>query len=126
VLLVVEIKTDLVAVEATLRKLDEKVRLAPKIAAKRFGWDAAAVARLLVVPESSTLRRRVQRHAYVLGRAFPTRGYAVRKWLARPRGQVAGLRFLSPSNGRGLIRTAGGPQRVRVAKRSPETNSAAG
>jgi hypothetical protein len=41
-LLVIEIKTELVSVEATLRKLDEKVRLAPRIALSRFGWRAEA------------------------------------------------------------------------------------
>jgi hypothetical protein len=37
-LLVIEVKTELVSVEATLRKHDEKVRLAPRIARDRLGW----------------------------------------------------------------------------------------
>ena len=40
--LVVEVKTDLPSAEATLRKLDEKVRLAPKIARVRLGWHGRA------------------------------------------------------------------------------------
>jgi transcriptional regulator with XRE-family HTH domain len=46
-LLVVEVKTELDSAEATFRKLDEKVRLAPKIARERFGWTARTASRLL-------------------------------------------------------------------------------
>src|SRR5206468_5248101 len=45
-LIVVEVKTELVSVEATLRKLDEKVRLAPAVARERLGWQAEHVSRL--------------------------------------------------------------------------------
>lgn len=57
-LLVIEVKTAIGAMEETLRVLDVKVRLAPLIAGDRFGWiNAAAVSRLLVVPEDRTVRR---------------------------------------------------------------------
>ena len=62
-LLVLEVKTDFPSAEATLRKIDEKARLAAIIAADRFGWRAATVSRLLVFPARPTLRRRVARHA---------------------------------------------------------------
>jgi DNA-binding XRE family transcriptional regulator len=94
-LLVVEVKTELVSVEATLRKLDEKVRLGPKIVGERLGWRPAAVARLLVLSSDRTQRRHVERHAPVLDRALPIRGRATRAWLRDPRGPVAGLWFVS-------------------------------
>ena len=94
-LLVIEVKTELVSVESTLRKLDEKVRLGPKIVGGRLGWRPAAVARLLVLPSDRTQRRHVERHAPVLDRALPIRGRAIRAWLRDPRGPVAGLWFVS-------------------------------
>ena len=94
-LLIVEVKTELVSVEATLRKLDEKVRLGPRIVGERLGWRPAAVARLLVLPSDRTQRRHVQRHAPVLDRALAVRGRAIRGWLRDPQGPVAGLWFVS-------------------------------
>jgi transcriptional regulator with XRE-family HTH domain len=84
-ILVVEVKTELVSVEQVIRRLDAKVRLAPHIAAERLGWRPAAVGRLLVLPESTTERRRWARHSVVLARSFPVSGgRAVREWLGRP------------------------------------------
>jgi transcriptional regulator with XRE-family HTH domain len=85
-LLVVEVKTAITSVEETLRRHDVKVRLAPAIARERFGWEARSAARLLVLPEASTARRRVARHATVFGRAYPLRGRAARAWLRGPSG----------------------------------------
>ena len=64
-LIVIEIKSELASVEATLRKLDEKVRLAAKIV-RPFGWRPVSVSRLLALPEDRTQRRRVVAHAAVL------------------------------------------------------------
>jgi Holliday junction resolvase-like predicted endonuclease len=52
-LLVVEVKTEVASIEATLRKHDEKVRLARRVAADRFGWQATVTSRLLVLPRTS-------------------------------------------------------------------------
>lgn len=126
ILLVIEIKTDLAAVEATLRKIDEKVRLGPGIARKRFGWDVRSVGWLLVMPEESTLRRRVDRHASLFARVFPARGSAIRRWLRKPTGAIAGLWFLSHSNAATGIQKRGGRERVRSARGpSPRTPDAA-
>ncbi|MGH2511753.1 MAG: helix-turn-helix domain-containing protein [Candidatus Limnocylindrales bacterium] len=113
-LLVVEIKTELVTVEGTLRTLDAKVRLAPAIVAQRFGWRPAHVARLLVLPDERTERRRVARHGVVLQDAFPDRGYAVRRWCASPAGPLAGLLFMS-SAGRRHGPLHGRQERIRRA-----------
>jgi transcriptional regulator with XRE-family HTH domain len=112
-LLVIEVKTELASVEATLRKLDEKVRLAPAICA-RLGWRPTSVSRLVVLPDDRTQRRRVLAYASVLDRAYPARTREVRAWCRRPTGQIAGLMFLAvPGNvrrRRQLLR-----RRVRVA-----------
>jgi hypothetical protein len=112
-LLVVEAKTDLASAESTLRKVDEKVRLGPIVARERFGWPAKGVSRLLVMPETSTLRRRVARHGALFESAFPDRGIAVRRWLDVPSGPFAGLWFLSANNPRVAKRGGGGRDRVR-------------
>jgi transcriptional regulator with XRE-family HTH domain len=93
-LLVVEVKTQVVSVEQTLRKLDEKARLAPRLAASDLGWPARTTSRLLVLPDLSTPRRHVERHDPVLTVAFPSRGKEVRSWLKAPSGSIAGLMFI--------------------------------
>ena len=75
-IVVVEVKTELTSIEATLRKHDEKIRLGPRIARDRFGWTPRVVIGLLVVSDDSTSRRRAERHAVVLGAAYPNRGRA--------------------------------------------------
>jgi transcriptional regulator with XRE-family HTH domain len=93
-LLVVEIKTELVSVEATLRKLDEKVRLGPKIG-RGLGWQPAVVARLLVLPDEPTQHRRVAAHSAVFDRAYPIRTRQVRAWCRAPLGPISGLMFMT-------------------------------
>jgi transcriptional regulator with XRE-family HTH domain len=100
-LLIVEVKTELVSIEATLRKHDEKARLAPGIVTERFGWRPSAVARLLVLPDQRTARRQVERADRVLARAYPLRGWAVRRWLTNPIGRGDGLLFVSSTTRRG-------------------------
>lgn len=103
IVLVIEVKTELASAEATLRKLDEKTRLASVVARERFGWQPRHVACVLVASDTSTFRRRVARHSDLFARALPTRGSALRRWLAEPSGKVAGLWFLSPSTSRSAI-----------------------
>jgi transcriptional regulator with XRE-family HTH domain len=112
-LLVIEIKTEITSAEATLRKLDEKVRLAPIAARERFGWDAHSVARLLVVEDASTARRRIQAHSAIFDAALPVAGHAVRRWLSEPDGSISGRYFLSPSTRGSGIHRGGGRHRVR-------------
>ena len=117
-LLVIEVKTDLPSAESTLRKLDEKTRLASKVASEGLGWRAASVARLLVMPEESTLRRRVARHSRIFDAALPDRGVAIRSWLRSPAGTVSGLWFLSSSTRASGIQPKGGRSRVRRPRSS--------
>jgi transcriptional regulator with XRE-family HTH domain len=101
-LLVVEVKSEIVSVESTLRKLDEKVRLGGSVASERLGWrhvgGPSATSRLIVLPATRTEHRRVARHAAVFDRACPTRGFAVRRWLRDPAGPLAGLLFVTDTN----------------------------
>lgn len=97
--LVVEIKSKLVSIEATVRKLDEKVRLTiESIAETRFGERPRAVARLLILPDSTRERRRVGRAEDVLGVALPSRGTLLRRWRRDPSGPIRGILFLADTN----------------------------
>jgi transcriptional regulator with XRE-family HTH domain len=115
-LLVVEVKTELVSVEETIRKMDIKIRLAPEIVADRFGWQPAFRSHLLVLPETSTQRRRVERHAAVLDLAMPLRGRALRAWLAVPDRSIGGLLFLPGTTLAGPKHRALGRKRIRPTK----------
>jgi transcriptional regulator with XRE-family HTH domain len=116
--LVVEVKSDLVSVEETLRRHDAKARLAARIAAERFGWQARMVVRMLVLPEGTTPRRRVARHDSVLQRAYPVRGQAARNWLSAPDGPRGILLFVpSPATNRDRSRRSS-PIRKRVRSTS--------
>ena len=119
-LLVIEVKTELVSVEETLRRHDTKMRLARDIAIERFGWRPAQIGRLLVLPESSTHRRRVERHDVLLRRTYPYRSTALRAWLRSPAGPMSGLAFLSGTHG---MRGGRGPlSRKRVNRPRSRTN----
>ncbi len=117
-LLVIEVKTELTSVEATLRKHDEKVRLAGKVVQERFGWEPRSVGRLLVLPDNSTARRRVLRHEAVLSRAYPRRGDELRWWIRSPVGPFAGLRFQPYTREAGDKRRPVNSKRIRVRSSS--------
>jgi len=115
-LLVVEVKTEITSVEATLRKHDEKVRLGASLVRDRIGWQPRSTSRLLVLPAGSTPRRHVARHAPVFDRAYPLRGVALRAWLRAPSGQARGLLFVSSTNGIGVGRALTSRRRIRCPR----------
>jgi transcriptional regulator with XRE-family HTH domain len=119
-LLVIEIKTEVTSAEATIRKLDEKARLAAQVALERFGWRAATVSRLLVIEDTTTARSRVNRARGVFEAAFPLRGLEVRRWLRSPAGPVSALMFLPNSSTSAGMSRRGGRHRVRRAPRAPQ------
>jgi transcriptional regulator with XRE-family HTH domain len=121
-LLVIEVKTELVSAEETIRRLDQKVRLGPKIAAERLRWSPVATARLLAVMDTRTARRRVERHDSLFGRAFPVRGWAARAWLGSPAAAASLLLFVPYTSGTGARR---GPATVRRVRR-PRSRSTSG
>jgi len=125
-LLVGEIKTDVTSADATLRRHDEKVRLAGSIATQRFGWHAASVSRLLVLPDASTPRRRVRSLGSVLDLVYPSRGSDVRRWLRGPAGRNAGILFLSVTNTVGDRRDRVSRRRVAHTRRPAAERARAG
>ena len=98
---VVEVKTELASVEATLRKHDEKVRLASRLIRDREGWTPRVVGRVLVLPEGRTARRQLERAGVVLASAYPLRALELRTWLRAPRASVGGVLLLADTSDRG-------------------------
>lgn len=120
IVLVVEVKSVIPDSQAALHGLDRKVRLAPRIAAER-GWQCRGVARLLVVGDTATSRRRVARLAATYAVAFPLRGRDVRRWLRDPRNRVSGLLFVAYGPQGSIGRTGPARERVRVRGRRMAT-----
>lgn len=93
VLLVVELKTELVDISEVMGTLDRKRRLAWQIGRDR-GWLATAVGVWLVVADTRTNRRALAAHATALRAKYPADGRTIRTWLRRPAGPVLALSFL--------------------------------
>jgi len=93
-LLVIEVKSAVPDLQATLSNLDRKTRLAPGLA-RALGWEVDSVSRLLVLPEDRTARRRVAQHEATFRAALPMRTAAVRRWLRHPDHAIAGILFLT-------------------------------
>jgi hypothetical protein len=89
-----EAKSEWGSLEETLRRQDLKVRLAPKLARDAFGWRPRYVANILVLPDDSSTRRVVERHAATLSE-YVHRSREIRLWLHRPDRSLAGIWFLS-------------------------------
>ena len=120
-LLVIELKTDLVDVQALIGSVDRYRRLAPQLARDR-GWTVNSVSCWVVLRETPANHRRLAAHATVLRTAFPQDGRRIRGWLQRPDGVISALSFLSDSHPRTSIATSSGVQRVRQrAARSART-----
>jgi len=114
-LLVIEVKSELGSIEGTLRPLDVKVRLAPKVARERFGWSPRVVSRMLVLPENTLARRAVARHSAALDAVLPARSRELRAWVRQPAAPIAGVWFLSSVRYFDSKRNPSSIQRVRRA-----------
>ena len=114
VVVVIEVKTEIVGVEATIRKHGAKVRLASRIVARRWGWTPKVIGRILALAENRTSRRVVESHEATFRTVYPGTSRATRHWLARPTQPFAGIWFLSGRNGRAGSQGRGGPRRVRA------------
>ncbi len=116
-LLVVEIKTELVDMQDTVRTLDAKARLMPHVVRRDRGWAPRHVGAILVLPELSAHRRSVARHP-ALSIALPARNVDVRQWLRRPLADIRGVWFFAdtPRDGaKERDRTVRRVRRVRPA-----------
>jgi HTH-type transcriptional regulator / antitoxin HipB len=121
-LLVIELKTDLVDVQALIGAVDRYRRLAPQMARER-GWTVRSVSCWVVLRDSPANHRRLAAHATVLRTAFPQDGRHMRAWLQAPSEPVAALSFLSDSHRGNAMTTSSGVQRVRT--RSSRSSAAA-
>lgn len=114
-LIVVELKTDLVDVQALLGSVDVKARLARTVPG-RFGWQARHVVPTIVFLEDRTTRNRLGRVIGLFDR-FDRRGRSAITWLRwrRPAPTPDGLLFFVtvPVPRRGL----GSRSRVRASRR---------
>lgn len=122
-LVVVEVKSRVVDIQALLSSVDRKARLAPPLLSAERGWRSESVGRLLVLPSGSTNRDALARHPASLGAAFPDRGVAVRRWLQSPSGSLAGVWFVretAPGSGPAIS-----PPRPAARVRRPRSNAGA-
>jgi hypothetical protein len=115
-LLVIELKTEIVEVSGLLGTMDQRRRLATQIGA-RFGWDAASVSTWVVVAEIRTNRRALAAHAAVLRAKMPVDGRGVRAWLRDPVSRIDALGFLPYRQAVALGRPVAPTRRVQGGSR---------
>lgn len=111
-LLVVELKTELVDIQAMLGTVDRYTRLARRVAADR-GWRASSVSCWVILRDTMTNRRRVAAHANVVRAAFPFEGRDVNVWLREPASSIRALSFLSDASRGNRSGSRAGVRRVR-------------
>lgn len=117
-LLVIEVKSVVPDVQGVLHGIDRKARLAARIAREQ-GWVVrGSVARLLVLPSTSTSRRRVATMATTFDVALPHRGSTIRRWIRDPVGPMSGILFLADAARGGASVTTTGVMRVRTRGRA--------
>jgi transcriptional regulator with XRE-family HTH domain len=115
ILLVIELKTEFVDINDLMGSVDRKRRLAARIARER-GWDPAAIATWVVLPDNRTNRRALALHGTVLRAKFPADGRRVRSWLHRPEGPLDALSFLPSVHAAGIGRDLAPVRRVNRAR----------
>ena len=112
-LLIVEVKSVILDLQALISTLDRKVRLVPKLLAEQRGWVAERVGRLVYAPATTRNRNVVGRHEASLRFAYPMRGADARRWLVHPVGAMAALWLARPSSDRAPAQRVPAPMRVR-------------
>jgi transcriptional regulator with XRE-family HTH domain len=121
ILLVIELKTEIVDVNELLGTLDRKRRLAVDIARSR-GWRPLAIATWVVVANGRSNRRAIAEHAAVLRAKLPTDGRAIRAWLRDPTGSVNALSFMPSVQGMHIGPTPGPVRRINTARSRRSTH----
>jgi len=96
-LIVIELKTDIVDVNDLVGSVDRKRRHAVEVAMD-LGWiqkgdPPPGVSTWIIVSDSSTNRRRVGAHQSMLRAAFPSDGRSIHGWLSRPIEPIRALSF---------------------------------
>jgi transcriptional regulator with XRE-family HTH domain len=118
-LLLVEVKSEITDLEETLRRLDVKARVCPTVLRRERGWRPAMIAAVLVLPDATTHRDLIRRHAALVAASLPTRAWVVRRWLAAPRGDLRGVWFLRNTGRGGAMRKVEPGRRVRAGGKAP-------
>ena len=115
ILLVVEIKTELVDVQSLLGSLDVKARLARHVA-EQFGWDVRSVVPAIAFSEGRTTRRHLLRLDTLFDR-FNVRGREAVSWLRQPTSTPPGVLWFVTTPSGESARTAARKRRVKGAER---------
>jgi transcriptional regulator with XRE-family HTH domain len=117
VLLIIELKTEIVDVGELAATLDRKARLAHRIAATLgLGWKPEVTGVCLLVAGTMTNRRAVRAHGATFGALLPDDGRSVLRWLKDPSWPLRGLPFVSDVRS-GRVRSGFGPiQRVSAPR----------
>jgi transcriptional regulator with XRE-family HTH domain len=123
-LLIVEIKTELVDLQDTIRTLDMKARVVPEVVRRSRSWRPSAVAAVLVLPDTTVHRNAVARHSALLAAALPARTIAVRRWVRDPSGCLRGIWFVLNTSPDSAIRRSDSTQ--RMSKPRPPVGERAG
>ena len=118
VVLLIEVKTEIVDVGELFGTFDRKQRLGLEIA-RASGFEADRVACALVVADTAVNHRRIAAHAATFGAALPDRGLRFRSFIRRPVGELAALAFWTNSRPRTTKRKAGGTRRDRRPRSKP-------
>jgi transcriptional regulator with XRE-family HTH domain len=114
-LLIIEIKTEITDLQATLRVLNMKRRVVPDVVAGELGWRGVCVATVLALPGATTHRALVERHSALVSASLPRRTVSVRRWLAAPLGDLRGVWFLPDTSPGGAKLRLVSSGRVRAA-----------
>jgi transcriptional regulator with XRE-family HTH domain len=117
--LIIELKTRIVDINDLMTTMDIRARLARRIARER-GWDPMVIGLWVAVAPSRTNARVLADHATVLRAKFPDDGRVMRRWLAKPSGNVAALSFMPQVRLGDLRRDPTTPRRVRRGAPSVE------
>ena len=120
VLLVIEIKTDLVDVQSLLGSMDVRTRLAPHLA-EQAGWQVRHVVPAIVFLEDRTTRRRLGQLIGLFDR-YSVRGKQAISWVRRPAssaGAPSGLLWFRALPNARVVRISGQRVRRRPSRGSP-------
>lgn len=111
IVLLIEVKTEIVDVGEVFGTFDRKRRLGQEIA-RLAGFEAGTIAAALIVADTRTNHRRIGEHRATFGAALPDGGQRFRAFLLRPAGALAALAFWPYLHPRTTRRLLGGPRRV--------------
>lgn len=124
IVLLVEVKTELVDANSLLAVIDRRRRLANHIVAP-FGWQPRHVGEWVAVADSRTNRRRLAVVRTVIRAALPADGHRIARWLRQPDGPIAAFSFLTDSHATSASQRFAPRMRVRPPRSSTRRASIA-